>query len=61
MFTDGQKIFAILFIVAFIVIISYQFYKDRQRNKTLFKGTYWVLISIFGIILGYIILTKFLH
>lgn len=61
MFTDGQKIFAILFIVAFIVIIGYQFYKDQQRNKTLFEGTYWVLITIFGVILGYIILTKFLH
>lgn len=61
MFTDGQKIFAILFIVAFIVIIGYQFYKDQKRNKALFKGTYWVLITIFGVILGYIILTKFLH
>lgn len=61
MFTDGQKIFAILFIVAFIIIIGYQFYLDRKKNKTLFKGTYWVLITIFGIILGYIILTKFLH
>lgn len=61
MFTDGQKIFAILFIVAFIVIIGFQFYKDQKRNKTLFKGTYWVLITIFGVILGYIILTKFLH
>lgn len=61
MFSDGQKIFAILFIIAFILIIGYQFYLDQKKNKALFKGTYWVLITIFGIILGYIILTKFLH
>lgn len=61
MFTDGQKIFAILFIVAFIVIVGYQFYLDQKKNKALFKGTYWVLITIFGVILGYIILTKFMH
>lgn len=58
MFTPGQKIFAILFIIAFVIIIGYQFYKDRQKNKELFKGTYWILITIASILIGYIILTK---
>lgn len=61
MFSLGQKIFAILFIVVFLVILTYQFYKDRQKNKALFKGTYWVLITIMGIMLTYLLLTKLIH
>tara|TARA_R110001592_G_scaffold35209_7_gene120047 strand:+ start:3098 stop:3283 length:186 start_codon:yes stop_codon:yes gene_type:complete len=61
MFTDGQKIFAIVFIVVFLVAIAYQFYKDRKKNKTLFKGTYWVLITIMVVMLAYVTLTKLVH
>ena len=61
MFTDGQKIFAIVFILVFLIAIGYQFYKDRKKNKTLFKGTYWVLITIMVIMLAYVTLTKLIH
>jgi uncharacterized membrane protein YbhN (UPF0104 family) len=61
MFTDGQKIFAIVFIVVFLGAITYQFYLDRKKNKTLFKGTYWVLITIMAIMLAYVTLTKLVH
>jgi hypothetical protein len=61
MFTDGQKIFAIVFIVVFLVAITYQFYLDRKKNKKLFKGTYWVLITIMAIMLAYVTLTKLVH
>ena len=58
MFSAGQKIFAVVFIFVFLGILTYQFYKDRQQNKVLFKGIYWVLITIMGIILTYLLLTK---
>lgn len=61
MFTDGQKIFAILFIVVFLIGIGYQFYLDRKKNKKLFKGTYWVLITIMAVMLAYVTLTKLVH
>ena len=61
MFTDGQKIFAIIFIVVFLVGIGYQFYLDRKKNKKLFKGTYWVLITIMATMLAYVTLTKLAH
>lgn len=61
MFSDGQKIFAILFILVFIGVIGFQFYKDRQRNKDLFKGTYWVLITIVGVILAYITYVRLIN
>ncbi len=60
MFSSGQKIFALLFMIAFVVIIGYQFYKDRQQNKALFKGTYWVLIALMATIIGYIVVQKFI-
>ncbi|PKP42226.1 MAG: hypothetical protein CVT95_12560, partial [Bacteroidetes bacterium HGW-Bacteroidetes-12] len=44
MFSSGQKIFAILFMIIFLIIVTYQFYKDKKKNKTLFKGTFWILI-----------------
>ncbi|KJS07526.1 MAG: hypothetical protein VR77_00440 [Flavobacteriales bacterium BRH_c54] len=61
MFSQGQKIFALIFIVSFLVILTFQFLKDRKRNKTLFKGTYWVLIAIMALMLGYLLLTKLIH
>lgn len=61
MFSQGQKIFALIFIVSFLVILTFQFLKDRKRNKNLFKGTYWVLIAIMALMLGYLTLTKLIH
>jgi len=61
MFSSGQKIFALAFIIAFVVIIGYQFYKDRKRDKAQFKGTVWVLVAIVSVMVGYILLNKFLH
>lgn len=61
MFSSGQKIFALVFIIAFVVIIGYQFYKDRKRDKEQFKGTIWVFVAIVSAMIGYILLNKFLH
>jgi len=61
MFSSGQKIFALLFMVIFLIVVVVQFYKDKQKSKNLFKGTYWVLISIMTVIIGYILLTKMIR
>ena len=61
MFTPGRKIFAICFIIVFLIVIAYLFYQDRKDNKELFKGTYWVLIVIMGVILTYLIVNHLLH
>jgi uncharacterized membrane protein len=58
MFSSGQKLFAIIFIVAFVILIGYQFYKDSKKNKELFKGTYWVLIAVVTVMIGYVLLNK---
>ena len=61
MFSPGQKIFTLAFIIAFVVIIGYQFYKDSRANKELFKGTYWIIISLVVFAIAYVILNRFLH
>ncbi len=61
MFSPGQKIFALAFIIAFVVIIGYQFYKDSRANKELFKGTYWIIISLVAFAIAYVVLNRFLH
>ena len=58
MFSSGQKLFALAFIIVFVIVISYQFYKDSKKNKALFKGTYWVLIAVIAIMVGYVLLNK---
>ena len=61
MFTSGQKIFALIFIVSFIIFIGYQFYVDSKKNKALFKGTYWVLIAVVAMMVGYVLLNKIIN
>ena len=58
MFSSGQKIFALAFIIVFAIGIGYQFYKDSKKNKVLFKGTYWVLIAVVALMMAYVLFNK---
>lgn len=59
MFSTGQLIFAILFFIAFVIAIAYQYRKDKPTHKTHYKGTIWILIAFIGFI-GMIAAVKFL-
>jgi preprotein translocase subunit SecG len=45
MFSTGQLIFALFFIVSFTFVIIYSYKKDKQKSKQYFKGSFWVLIG----------------
>jgi cell division protein FtsW (lipid II flippase) len=45
MFTQGQWIVAILFVVAFAVLMVYSYRKDRGLHKKHYKGSVWVLVG----------------
>tara|TARA_B100000989_G_scaffold189028_1_gene142327 strand:+ start:411 stop:599 length:189 start_codon:yes stop_codon:yes gene_type:complete len=45
MFSSGQLIFAIFFIVTFTIIIVYNYRKDLKFLKNTYKGVHWVLIG----------------
>ena len=50
MFTTGQLIFGLLFFIAFVIAIAYQYRKDLKIHKVHYKGTFWVLIAFVGFI-----------
>ncbi len=45
MFTKGQLIFAIFFVITFTIIIIISYRKDLKFLKNTYKGVRWVLIG----------------
>ncbi|MCK7591426.1 hypothetical protein M0G43_12640 [Subsaxibacter sp. CAU 1640] len=58
MFTNGQLIFAILFVIAFASALAYTYRKDLKLHKKYYKGSVWVLIAFISFIL-FIAVIKF--
>jgi len=53
MFSKGQTIFAILFAVAFIIIIVFMYVKDKSIHKQQYKGVKWVLLGFYCLFYSY--------
>jgi 4-hydroxybenzoate polyprenyltransferase len=51
MFSKGQIYFAILFIIAFAIVIAYTYRKDLKLHKKYYSGSIWTLIAFIGFIL----------
>ena len=45
MFTKGQLIFAIFFVITFTIIIIISYMKDLKFLKNTYKGVRWILIG----------------
>lgn len=54
MFTEGQLIFAIFFLVSFLVIITLSYRRDKKIHHKNYKNVKWVLI---GFIVFIVIIT----
>ncbi|MGK0385487.1 MAG: short subunit fatty acids transporter [Patiriisocius sp.] len=59
MFSTGQLVFALLFFIAFVIIIIYSYKKDIALHKKYYKGSIWVLIG-FLIFIGLLVAAKYL-
>lgn len=56
MFSTGQWIFAVLFLITFIIIMIFSYRKDVIIHQKFYKGSYKVLIAfLFFIFLLFII------
>ncbi|MAH59492.1 MAG: hypothetical protein CMB95_01420 [Flavobacteriaceae bacterium] len=57
MFSTGQLLFALFFIVGFIILTVWSYRKDRAKNPYYFKGSFWVLIG-FLVFIGLLLFLK---
>ena len=63
MFSKGQLIFALVFFICFVIGIIWAYRKDKGGNKSLFKGSYKILIFallVFFALYGLVKLKHFL-
>lgn len=61
MFSKGQLIFAVLFVIAFTISMIWSYKKDIKIHKKYYKNTFIVLIAIFLIIAIFTLITFSLH
>ena len=61
MFTSGQKIFAILFVIVFALVMVWTYRKDLKLHRVHYKKTYLVALSVLAIILLFVLITFSMH
>tara|TARA_B100001059_G_scaffold55437_1_gene50266 strand:- start:263 stop:451 length:189 start_codon:yes stop_codon:yes gene_type:complete len=61
MFTKGQLIFAIIFVIIFTVVIIDSYKKDVRFLKNTYKGVRWVLIGFIVFFSILVILKKLVN
>lgn len=57
MFSPGQIVFALLFILVFVLVMIRMYRKDREWHKKQYKGAGWVLV-FFILFIGLLLLLK---
>ena len=59
MFSTGQLVFAVLFIVVFIITMVLMYRKDKVLHKKNYKGVKWVFLTFVGFVI-FLFIIKFL-
>ena len=59
MFTTGQLIFAICFVIAFVIIMVFAYKRDKKLHKKHYRGSLWILVG-FLVFVGLLLLAKWL-
>jgi len=60
MFSTGQLIFAICFIIGFVTILYISYKKDRPLHRKHYRGMVWKILLGFLAFMGLMLLTKWL-
>ncbi|MEO7978464.1 hypothetical protein [Flavobacterium sp.] len=60
MFSQGQLLFAICFLIAFVIVMIFAYRKDLAMHKIFYKGNYKVLIGFFVFIIVLFLIKIFL-
>lgn len=64
LFTTGQKTFALIFFITFVIGIAWAYRKDKKINAYFYKGSYKVLLFtlfVFFAMYGVVKLKHFLY
>lgn len=61
MFSSGQLIFALLFIITFVSIIVIMYRKDAKGHKVHYSGAYKILIGFILAILALFMIKVLVH
>ena len=59
MFSKGQIVFAIVFAISFVIIVTIAYRKDSKIHKKYYRGNLWVLLAFISFI-GLIAMIKFI-
>jgi hypothetical protein len=57
MFSQGQMIFAAIFVVCFIAILIFAYRRDLKLHKFYYKGSLWILVA-FLLFIGFLFMIK---
>lgn len=59
MFTTGQLIFAICFVIAFVIIMVFAYKRDKKLHRKHYRGSLWILVG-FLVFVGLLLMAKWL-
>ncbi|MCL9808603.1 hypothetical protein NAT50_04450 [Flavobacterium sp. HXWNR70] len=57
MFSKGQLLFALFFVVSFIAVMIFSYRKDIKLHRQHYKGSIWILV-IFLVFIGILFAIK---
>ncbi|MBG43441.1 MAG: hypothetical protein CL530_05675 [Aequorivita sp.] len=60
MITTGQIVFAVLFFIAFVIIMVYSYRGDKNLHKKQYKGSLWILVGFIAFIIFLLLLKTYL-
>ena len=60
MFSTGQTIFALFFVITFAITMILVYRKDKTLHTKNYKGVKWVLISFIGFVIFLFLIKNFL-
>ena len=61
MFSKGQLIFAVIFVILFAIAMIWSYKKDIIIHKKYYKNTFLILIAVFLLIAIFAMITFSLH
>tara|TARA_B110000444_G_scaffold261151_1_gene311460 strand:+ start:11036 stop:11224 length:189 start_codon:yes stop_codon:yes gene_type:complete len=52
MFSSGQLLFAVFFVIIFSTIIFYSYKRDKKDQEEYFKGSFKIILFMIGLVLS---------